>query len=538
MEGPGCRSIRPAAHFASGLLNGESPVSDIAYVGPYIGSRLNARGIHTVQDLVEYFSGDHDQEWIQETLGNLVRNARSNRCDAQDDYHVSDNNQCGYNYLLDVLKYAAANWDDAAIPAVENVPYRRRGTDQARRCSCKRTQAQCAGMGCSWKRHADYGAACVPRAGEQGFQGRSVNMETYGQRDTEHTTPGNSMDNTPAGRYIARWRVPANGVRRRRAARAQRRRRRSRRLRGQVPLYGGAFTVSELKEDDGRLYALIGDNTPHFFKKPPHIDRMVAHLRMDGATRRSEGRGRQAQRDGTNPNPNWKPAVDYYMWVKDGNKLRRAANETYSLKIYNKLIRKAGFEELPKEAYKNKQHDEGDQSDWTDEEDGDLFKPKQFDDAWGVPIYDFRDEYDEDFWSTYLSEKMYENKRRQGIIIIEKLIAAENAAAAPAAEDEDAAPAAEDEDAAPAAEDEDAAAENAGDDDFDKIQRVRVDSDDESDDEEDEIDEGFGQMEKLLLDNKFGAGGVETIKQRIREIERSSGRQEKLRKLFNQMLRE
>jgi hypothetical protein len=209
--------------FLSGILSGEMPVMTIPYIGRFFRNRINERGIHTIDDLVQRLR-PLNRDQMDRALTQLLQNPRKNRCvnsphvpmkhnpAADGFYHVADVNRCAYNKVIDVLRFAhrAINFERygfsqrATFPSLP--PKRRMGTardDGSRSCGCYHgRRRQCLAAGCRWNVSGGQ-THCLPPAGQtKGFEGLG---DYKGQRQEER--PGAAQGGL---HYRGGWRVPGN----------------------------------------------------------------------------------------------------------------------------------------------------------------------------------------------------------------------------------------------------------------------------------------------------------------------------------------
>ena len=163
-------------------LRGNRDVRVLPYVGDHFEGVLNANGYRTVDDVVRAFTGYPGlaPDRIREMLGRLCRNPNRYTCqgDVENQYHVSDVNQCLYNSILDLLRQAHARRDDWValgftvqpnVPNAMRVPFRSRGTNRMVRTAPATTIVATAGAtGADGRRlpRQEGRTACTPIRGE------------------------------------------------------------------------------------------------------------------------------------------------------------------------------------------------------------------------------------------------------------------------------------------------------------------------------------------------------------------------------------
>lgn len=265
-------------------------VERISHVGPMMRQQLHANGIYTVGDLIGRFSNTppYPAKKIERDLGALLTSPNRNQCVVRKNgsYQVSDVNQCAFNNVLALLRFAHLFRGEYGIPEGTNirnarrVPMRRRGTaygiraKSVRFCGCQRTEQACVGneeLRCRWHPRRSSGLSrgvCTPnvsRAPASGFRGRgspwpensrdpqsSQFTRAQGTRDGSRHTVADNGDI-----YVDRWRIPGR----------VRSLRRSARLRGQSRLSGGG-SMKEWREhilaSEGRLGSRLIDERRRF----------------------------------------------------------------------------------------------------------------------------------------------------------------------------------------------------------------------------------------------------------------------------------
>ena len=188
-----------AAGFAAGRLTPHSPVIQLKYIGPYLSGRLNAVGLNSLSDVVQYFDGDTTEQ-VRSKLTRTLQNRRGNEPvpsawttpQAQQFaatkvpraplgslyFHVADVNRMGFNAILDLLRFARAHpeaFPDIEYQLTDRLPRTHDGrTLAAKHCGGQRTQASCNKFTiCDWRENREAGVeACVPAdAKEVGFPG-------------------------------------------------------------------------------------------------------------------------------------------------------------------------------------------------------------------------------------------------------------------------------------------------------------------------------------------------------------------------------
>jgi hypothetical protein len=181
--------------FHDGQINGDSALSKLTFVGPYISERASnlppnflglgaAPKITTISDLIENASSARTKTNVDKLLEYCTYNRRRNTCVKQSnnnkpDYHVPDVNVCGYNSLLAVLKYAHVHHDIPELPDNYNLinatklDPRNRGTSGGSRyCTCIEHEHTCMAHNeeCMWN---GTHSTCQPRSigSQPGFKG-------------------------------------------------------------------------------------------------------------------------------------------------------------------------------------------------------------------------------------------------------------------------------------------------------------------------------------------------------------------------------
>ncbi len=188
-----------------GDLNGQSPVIDIPYIGPFFERRFHRLGFRSVNDLVKYFNRRTADD-IFNGLTLMLQNPRRNTCVADEGsnegpdslYHVADFNVCAYASLRNLFRvlherrnqYRALRF--TRKPTFPDLPAAiSRGSASAKNCSCL-DYADCqTNRTCRWREDV-----CTPRLGP-GFAG----VATYpGQRSNGGDQQGLH--------YVNGWRTP------------------------------------------------------------------------------------------------------------------------------------------------------------------------------------------------------------------------------------------------------------------------------------------------------------------------------------------
>ena len=245
----GCPAPRPSVQIVSERINVAEEVRAIPHVGPMLEQQLRNNGLFTIMDVIERFSNTppYSAKYIEVNLGNLLTSPNRNDCVRGNNgiYQTSDVNQCAFNNIVELLRFAHRFRGQYGIPNTINiprarrVPMRRRGISvgvQARSvrfCGCKRTQQACEndpGLRCQWHTARDTNltrGVCTPnvrRRSNSGFRGKgepwandsrdpqSSQFSRFGTQDG----PGHTV--VDGDIYVNRWRIPGR-VRRRRSRR-------------------------------------------------------------------------------------------------------------------------------------------------------------------------------------------------------------------------------------------------------------------------------------------------------------------------------
>ena len=165
-------------------VRGNSSMDDLPNIGPYLRQRLLDQNISTINEFLEQASAYTTPTSMMRFCSELVYNAHNNQCvndPENDQYHAADINICGYNTLIQVIRFAHTHQPDfatfgfaRAFPCTfeSRLRLRVRGTNPgSRHCVCK-SQGQCTNHAqCRWVANAQ---ACIPRGGgneQAGFEG-------------------------------------------------------------------------------------------------------------------------------------------------------------------------------------------------------------------------------------------------------------------------------------------------------------------------------------------------------------------------------
>ena len=244
----GCPSQPPSVQILNGNISVENDfVRAIPHIGPVMEKNLQDNGLFTILDVIELFSNTppYSAKSIETRLANMLPSPNRNGCVRKrnhGNYQTSDVNQCAFNNILELLRFAHRYRGQHGIPVGTNiplarrVPMRRRGiavgiqARSVRFCGCKRTEAECnnRNLRCQWHSASEAGltrGVCTPnvrRRSNSGFRGKSEPWEMntrnpqasqfslFGTRDgSEHTVIDGDI-------YVNRWRVPGRVRRRRR----------------------------------------------------------------------------------------------------------------------------------------------------------------------------------------------------------------------------------------------------------------------------------------------------------------------------------
>lgn len=274
-------------------LRGNRPIIHIPYIGPGFQNSLNQAGYTTVDDIVRAFTGypPLTQNQIRQKISQMFRNNRRQSCteNVVDNYHVSDTNQCAYNSVLELLRFAHQNqnqWQPLRFSVRPNIPqslnlnFRERGENMSvRHCACHNNEDDCRNtlphIRCRWTPpNATHQGACTPRGlnQQEGFKGdreRTNQDSTFIANSPQlqlidglpyvrryRILDGNELPyqvpNAPLRGRIARGRIPDEYL-----SIGQRRRRRRERARG---------SGSRRQTRSGRRYGLRGGGL-HDIKK-------------------------------------------------------------------------------------------------------------------------------------------------------------------------------------------------------------------------------------------------------------------------------
>lgn len=206
-------------------LRASSEFKEIPHIGDFLDAQCRrvVEG-NTIQDLVAYLNGKSKTDMTKRLI-ECTLNARSNRCvnstsQYYDKYHTADVNVCGFNALLQVLKYIHAHrdqYEQLGFSAIREMPDlanitrispRTRGTNHgARHCSCTSTRRGCSSDECRWvSNRGGRGGKCIPRHGggrDAGFEG--VLMANNHRRTQRNGTQTRNM----GGRHLTQgWMDP------------------------------------------------------------------------------------------------------------------------------------------------------------------------------------------------------------------------------------------------------------------------------------------------------------------------------------------
>lgn len=199
--------------FRNGSVNLNTPLTQLLYIGPYIGGRLAAHRppLLTVGDWAR-FAQRHSAIQIHNTLSELTRNRRANECirdtgrgvarnGVTDQYHVRDVNLKGYNTLRNLLVAVRRHWAVfRRIPQRLRVEHPQRDAGAAI-CSCVTQAAQCQQLeqqgDCVWRNNR-----CTPRPRSAAVAFPGV-AGMAGQHRSQGPPP-------PQSRFERRFRIPEN----------------------------------------------------------------------------------------------------------------------------------------------------------------------------------------------------------------------------------------------------------------------------------------------------------------------------------------
>lgn len=199
--------------FNNGFFALNTPLTEIRYIGPYIGRRARQQYNWTTIGDVARWARNKTTAEVHEGLSQVARNRRANRCvdygvaggpqnnQVVNDYHVPVLNTRGYNTLRNLIDAARQHWAifhriPAQLPPV--LTARDLGSQI---CSCITTRNQCRQLAqqqvCTWRDRR-----CKPRETSRAAAFRGA-ADLAGQ----HTSQGRRV----AGmRFRNRWRVPDN----------------------------------------------------------------------------------------------------------------------------------------------------------------------------------------------------------------------------------------------------------------------------------------------------------------------------------------
>lgn len=204
--------------FRNGLINLQTRVSALPFIGEYLTSRLQAQNIVTIQQLVNRARNLSTRQ-VYDLLTALTANQRPNRCVRG--YHIRDFNKAGYTTLRNTLAAVRQHWARYANALPVPPPDAVDRNQSTAVCSCITERAQCEALErervCQWRRIGGRGRArndgregaredarCIPRRGgaAPAFEG----IERFaGQRQEQGIA-------SPNARFFQNWRVPDNVV--------------------------------------------------------------------------------------------------------------------------------------------------------------------------------------------------------------------------------------------------------------------------------------------------------------------------------------
>ena len=166
---------------ADGTLDGESLLTEVRGIGPYLAARM-ARALRRTDPMTleEFWDATRRRRDPLTLVRLAVQNERGNQCVAtrvggerRRRYHAGDLNEHGYQAFATLLNHARSSGTNVAYaPLPWRLPPRAPGS---KTCGCT-PRAACAGA-CAWT-----GTACVPRAhNATGFEG--VRAHTHQRED-------------------------------------------------------------------------------------------------------------------------------------------------------------------------------------------------------------------------------------------------------------------------------------------------------------------------------------------------------------------
>jgi hypothetical protein len=191
------------------ILSLESEITDVPYVGDYIGRKMRQRRIVTVGDFVRYVENKTPSQ-IYARFTVILQNQQGNQCVgngiADPNYHVQDVNRCAYTKLRQVLIQVKRFWRRLGMvtpPRYPNNPIPRQmaRTANAKRCGCYTSRRDCqADPGCESVR-VDGEYVCIPGGNARGFKG----VGTFaGQISRDNPRRGGYRYDLHRGKYFRR----------------------------------------------------------------------------------------------------------------------------------------------------------------------------------------------------------------------------------------------------------------------------------------------------------------------------------------------